>query len=509
MRILKSTTSICPECHIPIKATIYEKAGKVYIKKECEEHGSFEDVYWSDYNLYAWADKFLHDGKGIENPKITKSIPVCPLDCGLCNYHLSGTVLANLFVTNRCDMRCSYCFANVGAAGKVFEPDLETIEKMLIALRSERPVPTKAIQITGGEPTLREDLIDIIKLCKKHGFTHVQLNTNGIRLGTDPELAKKVREAGVNTVYLSFDSVKKKLKGGASKETLNAIENCRKAGLGIVLVPVLLKNYNLAEVWEIIKFAAKNKDIIRGVNFQPVSFVGAMSPAQRRKIRVTIPDLLIALEKQSKKKITRKAFYPISCVVPITHLAEALSKKPEIEFSAHPHCGVATYLYIDDSGEITPITDIVDADKFFQIVEEVAKDLEKGGLLAKIKWLFKGYFALSGLVRKDKAPKDFNLKQLLLEMLILRNYKSLGKFHYKTLFVGTMHFMDAYNYDVERVRRCVIHYVLPDERIVPFCAFNGLPELYLMKMQQDFGIPIEEWEKKTGKKLKDDLYKLK
>jgi len=70
-----------------------------------------------------------------------------------------------------------------------------------------------------------------------------------------------------------------------------------------------------------------------------------------------------------------------------------------------------------------------------------------------------------------------------------------------------MHFQDPYNYDVERVERCGIHYTMPDGRIIPFCAFNVLPEIYRDKVQREYAISAKEWEDKTGKKLADDKYK--
>jgi len=70
-----------------------------------------------------------------------------------------------------------------------------------------------------------------------------------------------------------------------------------------------------------------------------------------------------------------------------------------------------------------------------------------------------------------------------------------------------MHFMDKYNHDEERLRRCDIHYLTPDGRIIPFCSFNVVPEFYRDRIQSIYGMPIEEWERRTGRKLKDDFYK--
>jgi hypothetical protein len=63
--------------------------------------------------------------------------------------------------------------------------------------------------------------------------------------------------------------------------------------------------------------------------------------------------------------------------------------------------------------------------------------------------------------------------------------------------VGGMHFQDLYNYDIERVKRCVIHYVVPDGRIIPFCAYNTGPE-YRKEVEKKFSVSFEEYRKLHG-----------
>ena len=101
------TRSLCPECLKIIDAEVYEKDGKVMIRKVCPEHGEFEDVYWSDAEMFRKASRFRHDGLGIWTP-ITKH-ERCPFSCGLCNVHKSHTALLNIVLTNRCDLACWYC----------------------------------------------------------------------------------------------------------------------------------------------------------------------------------------------------------------------------------------------------------------------------------------------------------------------------------------------------------------------------------------------------------------
>jgi len=206
MQVIKHTKTICPECLKVLDATIFEQDNKVYIEKTCPQHGRFQELYWSDYEQYQRAEKFRYDGEGLKNPR-TKTEKNCPLDCGICPQHKSHTALAIIDVTNRCNLRCPVCFANAAAAGYVYEPSKEEIRGMLENLRHNDPVPATALQFSGGEPTIRQDLFDLIRMTKELGFRHVEVNTNGLRLAQSVDYCRGLKEAGVSTVYLQFDGL--------------------------------------------------------------------------------------------------------------------------------------------------------------------------------------------------------------------------------------------------------------------------------------------------------------
>ena len=89
-----------------------------------------------------------------------------------------------------------------------------------------------------------------------------------------------------------------------------------------------------------------------------------------------------------------------------------------------------------------------------------------------------------------------NLLGILKELVTKKDKKSLSKWQWNSLFIGAMHFQDSYNYDIERVKRCVIHYATPDGRIIPFCAYNGGPT-YRTEVEKKFAMTIEEWKEKN------------
>ncbi len=484
MKNIKTTRSICPECLKALDATIYEDGGKVFIKKTCPEHGAFEELYWSDYDQYMRADKFGYVGDGMENPRTEKKHG-CPYDCGICPEHKSHTALAIIDVTNRCNLKCPVCFANASAAGYVYEPTAEQIRGMLENLHNNKPVPATALQFSGGEPTIRNELFDFIKMAKEIGFKHVEVNTNGVRIASDPEYAKKLKEAGVSTIYLQFDGltsdVYKFIRGLDLLETkMKALENMRKAGYdSVVLVVTLVKGVNDMQLGDIIKFAAKNFDLIRCVNVQPVSLCGRLPPQEREKMRITIPDFMSLVEKQTDGDIKVSDFYPVPVVVPVSKAVGEIKGKRYVEFTAHQHCGMATFVFIEN-GKMTPITRYGNIEKFVGTLNQVYLDAQKGNKS-------KAKLRLVGSARHIK----FNfLRKYVLKVLMDGDYSSLGDFARSALMVSSMHFMDPYNFDLERVQRCVIHYAVPDGRIIPFCTMNSI---HRAEVEKKLGIPLKEW----------------
>ncbi|MDD4594329.1 MAG: radical SAM protein, partial [Methanobacteriaceae archaeon] len=272
---IKQTVSLCPTCLKPVPAEVYEKDGKIFIKKTCPEHGEFNNTYWGSSDLYGKLEKYTPLIKPADNPQVEKK-GGCPNNCGICEQHESTTVLGLIDVTNRCNLRCPICFANAAASKSLYEPTFDEIKEMLQNLRNIEPRGCPAIQFAGGEPTVRKDLPELIKLAIDLGFSHTQIATNGIRLAKKEGYAKELREIGLNTVYLQFDGVTEEPYLVARNKNLlsvklEAIEKCREAGLGIVLVPTLVKGIHDDQVGDILRFAMKNIDIIHGVNFQPVS----------------------------------------------------------------------------------------------------------------------------------------------------------------------------------------------------------------------------------------------
>ncbi len=500
------TRSLCPICRNVVPAVVWEKDGKVWISKKCEKDGKvITEVYYEDVGIYNRFRKFAFKKKALKKSNLDYEAKNCPFECGLCERHMSHTCLLNIVLTNRCDLACWYCFFYAKENHPIYEPTLEQIRMMLRKAKEILPA-CNAVQFTGGEPTLREDLIEIIRMAKEEGYDHIQLNSDSIRLAFNPDLVKKIREAGVNTLYTSFDGVTPKTNWKNHWELPLLFENVRKAGgPGIVLVPTLIRNINTHETGAIINFALNHLDIVRGVNFQPLSMVGRVPKSERQKFRITIPGAIKLIEEQTNGAIAKDDWYPVPTAAHIASFFDALLGK-QYYMSSHFVCGAATYVFLDEN-KVIPIPRFIDVDGFVEFLNEKSEELKEGGKIRRWKITMELLLKLGKFYDEKYAPKSVNVLRLIKAALRRGTYNALGEFHLKTLFIGMMHFQDEYNYDLERTQRCVIHYATPNGRLIPFCAFNVLPEIHRDKIQEQYSYSVEEWRKKHPEwDVKKDKY---
>ncbi|MGA2135897.1 MAG: tetraether lipid synthase Tes [Bryobacteraceae bacterium] len=495
----KTTQSLCPECSQILAARIFEEEGRVVMQKSCPSHGEFHDILFSDVRLYLKMEEWTFgDNRGLENPMVANAAK-CPDDCGLCNMHTSHTGLANIDLTNRCNLTCPVCFANANAAGYVYEPDFEQVRGMLRALRNEQPVAGRIVQFSGGEPTLYPRFFDVLRMAREMGFSHLQVATNGLKF-TDLEFAQQAKEAGLHTLYLQFDGVcddvYRRTRGRALWEKkLQAIDNVRKANLKIVFVPTIVKGLNDHQIGDIIRLALENIECTSGISFQPVAFTGRISRHDLEAKRFTLSDFAHAVKTQTGICEPYEDWFPLACVSPFSKLLSAMRGEQTTTLTCHPHCSLGTYLFVDQKRRAVPVTRFVDVGPMLQAMDVLARKTAERRV--KLFSKFESWNILRKFFHQEKAPEGLTFNKFLQTLQGMTD-KRYGRgrlenegFTYRTLMVAGMHFMDSYNYDIERVKRCVIHYAAPNGRIYPFCAYNS-GRVYREKIEREFAAPLEE-----------------
>lgn len=160
-REIARTESLCPECLGRVKAQVVSTCDTVYLEKTCADHGSWQVPLWRGLPAYEQWQR----PKSPSRPELCYA-PVqdgCPFDCGLCEEHRQNPCSVLLEITQRCTLGCPVCFADIEGAGRTDQdPDMVTIggwyDRVMAAAGACN------IQLSGGEPTQRDDLPEIIAM---------------------------------------------------------------------------------------------------------------------------------------------------------------------------------------------------------------------------------------------------------------------------------------------------------------------------------------------------------
>ena len=430
---LSETSALCPVCLKTISATKIAEDDKVFIVKKCEEHGSWKVQIWSGVDHY----NYLYEFAAVQKPPLEFAVhdtKECPQNCGLCSNHKQHTCLNVVEVTNMCNLNCPICFASANGCDYKYHPSLDEIRKMFMTVVDHVKSP-RVVQISGGEPTIRDDLPDIIKMAKEMGIEHVEVNTNALRISEDTDYLKALADAGLDSFYMQFDGVDDTIyERTRGREMFSvkkkAIENCSKVEIGVTLVVTVLPGINLDHVGEIIEFAALNVPTVKGVHFQPVAYFGRYAARPTDKDRITLPDLANEIEKQTAGMLKADNFLPTSC--------------------SNVHCDMKSLSVVLPDGSLFPLTTMALGPpvKTDDIAEKTRTEVSKF-------WRF-----IENTM--DGAPEDGDGSW--------RSFVSRAKTHYLT--VSAMAFQDVWTGEVERWERCCIHTVTPDGKLIPFCLFN-------------------------------------
>lgn len=431
------TQSVCPVCLKVIDARRVNRSGDIYLDKTCPEHGKFSTVIWRgtpEFN--GWVRP-----KTAAYPAAPQTVDEkgCPYDCGLCPGHRQITCCALLEVTQRCDLVCPVCYAGSGINVPA-DPTLEQIEGWYKSLLSGGSHPN--IQLSGGEPCVRDDLPEIISLGKSLGFTFFQLNTNGLRLARDQVYLDRLVSAGLSTVFLQFDGmtdeVYRTIRGRELLEIkLAAIQNCARAGVGVVLVPTLFPDINVDQIGEMIKFALSQMPTVRGVHFQPASFFGRTNQSAADQNRITIPEVITAIETQTDGRFKSVSFRPPG--------------------GENALCSFHGNFVPMPDGQIIALTKHKPAAGCCSQPE----DGNRGALQSR-------EFVASSW----RAPETSDGSCGKPEQTLGEWDTFLGRVETHKFCISGMAFQDCWNLDIERLKDCYIHVVAPDGRLVPFCAYN-------------------------------------
>lgn len=279
-RIIRNTVSMCPQCLKELPASLIEKSGSVYLSKNCQDCGLFQVRLSKKAADYEELDRYyfaVMDGDFSQRDYIIR-------------------------LTEKCNLNCPICLAS--ANDYTEEDDLKLEELLKFAEGRKR----LKIDLMSAEPTLRDDLPEMIKKLKEQGHI-AALHTNGIKLA-DREYLKTLVDAGMDEVHLQMDGFSEEtnlaLRGQPlTKIKLQALENLKKFNIATDLVMVIKPGLNEQEIPQMLKYAQENS-FVRELFFLGFRSLGKARDADHENCYMP-DDVIDIVEKHTGGEIQRKS----------------------------------------------------------------------------------------------------------------------------------------------------------------------------------------------------------
>ena len=439
------TRSICPECRRVIDAQILLRAGKVYMRKRCPEHGQFEALIYGDAQAYTSLSRFNKPGT-IPLAFTTAIEHGCPHDCGLCPDHQQHACLGIIEVNSACNMACPLCFADAGAGFNLTLAEVESILDHFVATEGNPEV----VQFSGGEPSIHPDIIAMLRAAKVRNIRHVMLNTNGKRIANDDAFLAELADVHP-AIYFQFDGFDREtyrtLRGEPDilPEKLRALDRLAQFGLSAVLVPAIERGVNEHEVGSIVRFALDHP-AVRGINFQPAFRAQRHIPADPLQ-RMTIPDVLGLIEAQTGGLFTVSDFVPVPC--------------------CFPTCNAVTYAYVEGD-TVVPLPRVLNVEDYLDyLTNRITPDLD-----GEIQAALEGLWSSSAVPGSEKLTSQFALSCAACGLP--DGGLDLGALASRVFMMMLQDFMDPWTFNQKNVMKCCKEFLLPDGKQIPFCAYNSV-----------------------------------
>jgi uncharacterized radical SAM superfamily Fe-S cluster-containing enzyme len=434
------TNSLCHHCLRKVEAKVVFEDDHIYLHKWCPQHKLTKVLISTDIEYYKLSRQTLKPG---QMPRRFNT-PIqygCPFDCGLCPDHEQHSCLTLVEITDQCNLTCPICYSE-SSPQRPAHRTLEHIEFMLDCCVRNEGEPD-VVQISGGEPTIHPEFFNVLDLAKARPIKHLMINTNGIRIATDADFARHLRDYMPGfEVYLQFDSLRPApllaLRGVDLTDTRRrALDRLNEHNISTTLVVTLKKGLNDGEIGEILDFALRQR-CVRGVTFQPIQAAGRLEDFDPARDRLTLGEV--------RQQILRQfpLFKPAD-VIPVP---------------CHPDCLAMAYA-LKREGQVIPLTGLLDPQALLHGDSNTIIFEKKPQMRQQLFKLFS--------TAATPAGSACDLKQLL---CCLPRIDAPNLTYDNVFRVLIMQFLDAYNFDVRSVKKTCVHIVHPDGRIIPFDTFN-------------------------------------
>lgn len=451
------TKGICPECRELVDGARILREGKVFLRKQCPQHGQTEALISGDVEWFLKSMTYLKPGQ-VPHKYSMPTSEGCPKDCGLCPDHEQHSCLPIIEITNYCNLECPICIVQNKHNYHMSRDEFSSIIDGLI----EKEGVLDTVNLSGGEPTMHPEFLDFLDIAGKPiEICRVSISTNGLRIASDFDFCKELARRKVY-VNLQLDALSnpslRVLRGGGDHETVKqrALDHLEKAGVRTTIVSTVANGVNDDKIGECVRLLLE-RDFILSLMFQPAAYTGYggahFAPHDPLNV-ITIPDVVRCAEEQTSGLLRKSDFLPLPC--------------------SHPGCFALTYLLKTDEGFI-PFPRFIELDPYLETISNRGTIRPDESFEGAIKATINQLWSSAGTI-PDSERILRTLKRALRLMypedrvLGLEERLHIGEGLVKTIFMHA--FMDEHTFEVDRIKKCCTHYALPDGRLMPGCAYN-------------------------------------
>lgn len=338
----KTVRGMCRLCRRIVPARVYFQDGKVWQQSLCD---TCENTAALIADNQEWYLANVVRSFPNRSPLKESHAPMagCPRDCGPCTWHASPCQLPVLSVTNACDLNCPICFT-YNRSDRIYHMPVEEMRRTVdwVVRSSER---VDLINITGGEPTLHPQIVELLRCCQRPEIGRITMNSNGLRLAEDDGLCRQLAEMGVH-VILSFNTfdpaTSLKIHGRDIVELkLKAIDNLTRAGVKMTLLNVMIRDTNESVIEGILKLMRANDNIL-SLTIQTMTYTGQGGGRMADRRHIPVDEGAKVVCRYSEGVLEFEDFLP----------------RP----SAHPLCYLTCYL-LKSGDRLLPFTRFAPRDK--------------------------------------------------------------------------------------------------------------------------------------------------
>lgn len=464
------TRTVCPACFaerarrsdepgIFKDGMLVSHDGAIWLRRFCARHGETESLYEEDAAI--WRSRL-----GWQTP----TLPIVPdregNDAGFPDGYRNGlpmghgqhTCILLLNVTRQCNYSCPTCYASALPPGMPEDgsPTLPCLSHTVDTVIEREGGRLGVLMLSGGEPTVRRDLPEILDAMAGRSITRIMLNTNGRRIVRDDRFLDVLRKHRRRLeVYLQFDGLRPStystLRGeDVSEEKLEALRRLDDAGIFTTLVMSVQKGVNDDEVGDVARLGMETPRCA-GMAIQPI-FVSGRAPTLDPMNRATPTGVLRRLAEQTSGLLSAEDFIPLPC--------------------SHKDCCDITYMLKTADGAWKSLPSLIGKDELRHWIHAVANTISFESLSSDVRSML-----TSGAIQRVFSEQmKVGTPDLVVDILgmchcipglpealgglwslVRKQTNAMDRVAERTFRITVKQFMDAHTFHEARIRQCCVH----------------------------------------------------